>query len=605
MALGGGGAGGGSRAISAGGAFVRLFTDDIALRRGLESARRRVAAFGVSMAKAGTVAFGAASGAAGLVGWKAIDTLGDTAKLAATADAFGLTAESASRLFGIMGSAGSDIRDATEGIVTLGQRVSDALSGKGEEAADLFTKLGVGAKEFAGLAPDQQFYKLLDSLRAVQDPALRVQLLLKAVGEDTGKNLIPLLGQSAEEVQELGERFETSAAEMAAARGATAAYAKATALLEQAWRQVAVSLAPAVVLVSDLVSRAATAAAQFVRENRALVLGAAAGVGVLGAAGAALVGLGTALSLAAVAAKGLAAGLGLVFSPLGLVAAAVGGLGYLYATQTTQGQAFVETLGTQFSQLKADAVAAVGGVTDALSAGDLELAGRVAMAGLNVAWQAGLVVLQSGWNQFKAFFVDGWHDATKLVSLAFVDLFAGLRGQLGDFLRVMSDSFEKLPGWAKHVLDPTGLGRGVLGAAADVAQGDPDAIRDEIERDAARAQAQRDRARADALAGRQSALDAARAELDRLTAEARGKAAKGGPAAADPAARLASQIAGAVKATGAFLGGANSTQVFGRSVNVQQQQLAVQKDIRAGIGNLADAVDALPRELARLQPVFT
>ena len=159
----------------------------------------------------------------------AVAGLGDTAELGAAADAFGLTAEEASRLFAVFRASGRDIRDATEGLVTLGQRVTDALAGKGGEAGEFFDQLGVGAEKFQGLNVAGQFDLLLASLRNVRDPATQVQLLLKAVGQDTGKNLIPVLGKSADEVAELGKMSEVSAADTQAAKASTAAYINATA----------------------------------------------------------------------------------------------------------------------------------------------------------------------------------------------------------------------------------------------------------------------------------------------------------------------------------------------------------------------------------------
>ena len=51
-----------------------------------------------------------------------------------------------------------------------------------------------------------------------------------------------------------------------------------------------------------------------------------------------------------------------------------------------------------------------GGIKDALAAGDLTKALKIAVLGLDVIWKGFLVGLQGGWNEFKAVFVDGWHE---------------------------------------------------------------------------------------------------------------------------------------------------------------------------------------------------
>jgi hypothetical protein len=459
VAASGSGGGIGSGAIRAGRAFVEIFANDSELAKGLESAKRRVQTFGLKLAGIGA---GAASGAAGILsggGWKSLDTLGDASRLSATAQAFGITAESASRIFGIMGSAGSDIRDATEGIVTLGQRVTDAIGGKGQEAVELFQQLGIGADQFAGLKPDQQFYKLLESLRAVADPAKRVQLLLKSVGEDTGKNLIPLLGKSAGEIQELGKRFEISAADMKAAEKATAAYSLAVADVSGAWRQVATALAPAIAQVAGAISSAARPVGQFLSQNRELVLvaaTAAAGVGAMGAAmvaaGLVITGTATVLGMLVsavrllVSAVGLvprmlvsAVGLlvsavGLVTSPVGLAAVAVAGLTALFVTQTATGKELVGNLSATFGELLGAVREAWGGIAAALRAGDLKLAGEVAMAGLNVAWEVGIAGLRKAWRDFSYSLADTLVGAFGQVKQQYRTLTTGVAAVLVDVL---------------------------------------------------------------------------------------------------------------------------------------------------------------------------
>ena len=93
-------------------------------------------------------------------------------------------------------------------------------------------------------------------------------------------------------------------------------------------------------MLSEDVSRAVGPVAAFVKENCGLVVTAAAGAAGVASAGTAFVGIGA-------VASGLAATIGVVgsaasavLSPFGLVAGVLGGLGYLFVTQTDLGRRF-------------------------------------------------------------------------------------------------------------------------------------------------------------------------------------------------------------------------------------------------------------------------
>lgn len=402
----GNGGGGGGGAIRAGRAFVELYAEDNRVYRALDRLKARFQSFAGFTLKAG-VALGA-GGLAALAPLKgAIDTITEQGKLGAVADAFGLSAEEASRLFGIMQSGGSDLRDATEGLVTLGQRVNDAMTGTGKDAKQLFADLGVSAAEFDGLNPAQQFYKLVDSLQKVGDPAKRVQLLLKAVGEDTGKNLIPVLGMSAQQLRDLGDAFQQSGADVQQARATTLQYTLATAKLSAVWRDVSAALAPAFAELLGWLQRAFAPFAAWVKANRAAVLiGVQVAAAVVGI-GVALVGLGLAAKLGAIALggvvlvlKGIALAVSAILSPVGLLLGAIGGLGYLFFTQTQMGRTAASHLGEAFRNVGATFSETWGGIKAAVQAGDLELAFKIAGAGIRAAWFELLKGLTKAWADF-------------------------------------------------------------------------------------------------------------------------------------------------------------------------------------------------------------
>lgn len=604
--------GGGGGAVRAGRAFVELFADDNRVYRALDRLRARFQKFGSITAKAG-----AGLGAAGLTALAplkpALDSITESSKLGDTADAFGLTAEKASRLFGIMQAGGSDLRDATEGVVTFNQRISDAIEGKGEEAVGLFKDLGKSADSFSGDTSDK-FFQLLDALRQVPDPAKRVQLLLKAVGEDTGKNLIPLLSMSADQVAELGDAFQQSGEDVKASREATRAYNLAVAELGKVWREASAAVIPIVKDVATEVRAAAKPVGEFVAKNREslrVVIAVAAG---LAGAGAALVALGGAAGLAAtviggaaVAAPALAAGVALILSPVGLVVAgfvALGaGLAYLLA-QTDAGAEFFGWIGNGFRGAADTAKTAWGGIVDALRAGDLSLAARVALAGLEVAWGQLWLNLKMAWIGFKSMFVDGWHDLTETIQLgmeiAMLRVFGivsrGLDRVLTEFARVSA------------AIGQTDLAGGATAAAEQLRLYGRAAER--VERQLAEAAVQRSRERDRARVGEARAAMAQQQEraraLDDLRAAAR--QALDESEALSKAAALAGVALGVVFAQQAR-GGALAATIAGSggtfNATAAAQRFGNPKAVQKRLGDIADNTAATVRAAEGIAKALT
>ncbi|MBX9677427.1 MAG: hypothetical protein K2X38_01600 [Gemmataceae bacterium] len=179
------------------------------------------------------------------------DRLNDIAKQGNIATQLGLTPEAFTSIAGAAKSAGSDTRDFLEGLITLSGRAAEAAEGKGDVAVEMFQKLKLNANEFQKLNPEQQFYKIFEALNAVQNPAERVNLLLKAFGEDTGKNLVQLLGKSTDELKELGAQFSISAEDMAKAQLANESLQKAQAALGRAFDQILIAMTPVFQFLAD------------------------------------------------------------------------------------------------------------------------------------------------------------------------------------------------------------------------------------------------------------------------------------------------------------------------------------------------------------------
>jgi hypothetical protein len=368
MAVSAGGAGAGG-AIRAGRAFVELFARDDRLNRALDGAKARVQAFGVETAKvsAGLFAGGLAAGAVGL--YKVIDALGDTAQIGKTAQAFGLTAEAASGLFGVLSANGStNARENVESLVTLSGRVKDVMTGVGEESKKLFDGLSVSAEELSRLPIDEQFYKIHEAIMRLPEPVDRVNRLMLAFGEDGGKTLIGTLSQSTDALRLQAVTFQMSAEEVDAARRAQAEYSQAVALMGTIWRKAATYAAPAIAAVVGPLNDTLGRLAKWVTACRESVMAAASAVGEfltplagrLGAVGVSAesvaVGVAALAAAAAVAAAGVAAAVVVVGPVLASVGAGVSAL----VTVVTGAAASVASVMSAFVGAVATVTAVVG-----------------------------------------------------------------------------------------------------------------------------------------------------------------------------------------------------------------------------------------------------
>ncbi len=431
-----GGAGAGAGAVRAGRAYVELFLKDVVTGKALDRVKAKLQSIGSVLVKSGVAVGGIGAGI--VAAFKpAIDALDDLGKIGNTAAAFGITGEKASRLFGIMAASGSDIRDATEGLVTFNQRVSDALAGTGEEAQKLFADLGRGPQEFAGGDTADRFYKLLDALRQVPDKAKQVELLGKALGEDTGKNLIPVLSMTAAQVHELGDAFQMSAADLREAREATRAQTLAGAMLSKVWREIGVAIAPVVKEIAERVVAVTKPVADFVRNNRELVAtifrvatgavavgtalvtlgtivsGTGAAIGLLSSTFGAMVALWPFVKAGIVAIGSISAG---PLVAIAAVTAGVGGLAYQFRDELGKAaKAGADQVRGLFEDVKRVGKTLQGsweGVVDAVRAGDLKLAAGIALKTIELLWAQSTAAMTKKWIDFKRPLVDGWHQAT-------------------------------------------------------------------------------------------------------------------------------------------------------------------------------------------------
>ncbi|GIX04629.1 MAG: hypothetical protein KatS3mg114_0498 [Planctomycetaceae bacterium] len=423
---------------------MELFADDTKLVRGLKAAETRLKAFGAGVQAIGTRLFGLGSAAVAplLATTNVFASMGD--QLAKMSLRTGISVESLSELGYAADQSGASIEMLEGGVRKMQKFLLDAAEGS-TTAEQTLSRLGLSLSDLGSRSPEQQFELIADRLSQIQDPAIRAATAMEVFGK-TGTSLLPLMQDGAkgiadlrQQARDLGLVISTEDAQAAEVFGDR---------LSDLWKviksgvfAIGAALAP---LLQDLAIRAtriAKVTADWVRENKALIVtvfkiaaGVAAGGAALIVLGTLISGVGAAFGVAASVITGVGTVLGVIgtvigalLSPIGLVTAAVVGLGaYLLYVSGTGSQA-LEWLADTFQSLKQDALAAWQGIGDALAAGDLALAAKILWLTLKMEWQKGIAFLQQHWIAFKEFFLSLASDAFYGAVSFLIDAWAGLQ----------------------------------------------------------------------------------------------------------------------------------------------------------------------------------
>jgi TP901 family phage tail tape measure protein len=215
------------------------------------------------------------------------------------------------------------------------------------------------------------------------------------------------------------------------------------------------SLEGSVTTMVQAFSRAASGVIEWINKNQKIVKIAAASAIAIFTIGAALFALGSFAAVASFAVGGLASifsfigasigvivsAVGLLFTPLGLVVAAVAALGgyFLYSTEIA-GQA-VEYLKGVFETLKADTLAAFGAIANALAAGDITAATDVLWTYLKLQWVKGTTYIKGLWADFTQYISDVWADSAYAIGDVLIVALSGLAGVWNSTLGFMADGW--------------------------------------------------------------------------------------------------------------------------------------------------------------------
>jgi hypothetical protein len=418
-----------NKGVRAGRAFVELGTEDSAFVKGLKKAQAKLKAFGAAVRTAGIglTGIGGALTAPILAAVKGFDSAG-TAALD-MANRTGLSVEAIQELGYAAKQNGADFSELEVGIRKMQKSIYDAELGL-STAKDALSVLGLAVADLKGKRPEEQFQLIADRLNRIKDPSLKAAAAVSLLGR-SGTTLLPMIGQLGElraEARRLG--FVMSDEDAKAAHAFGDAITALRAALSGVQYAVGSAVAPMLSRLIRAVSEGLGVFAQWIRQHQELVVLTLKVGAAITAAGAATIGLGFAftgmakaldLVIAPIRMAGMLTGLlsavmSALVSPLGLVAAAVAGLGAAVLIYTDAGAKALAWLGNTFKWLRDTVGAVMQAIVDSLAAGDIAAAADVLWAALRLAWVAGTNKLN-----------EIWLSAANWIATQLIDIWAGVR----------------------------------------------------------------------------------------------------------------------------------------------------------------------------------
>lgn len=413
MALGSseGGSGASAGAVRAGGAFVEISGSDSLLKSALESAKARVEAFGKHIQSVGkrTAAIGSAIAAPLTKQFWA--TVSHDAEIDKLQRKFGGTTEDMSKLAYAFKTTGVDVDEFTKLVSHLQKSISGEAAGQGGVLAEI----GLDAKKLLNMPLEEQILTISREMVRLKHSSDATADAMHLFGK-TGQEALALLKEGPAGIKKRMQEAEEMGAVVSGEHAKMARNIKRTwGQIENAIHYAVMSIGEALLPAGDQVANYAKqfvfmiqSARGWIHEHRVMIqLIAAFGVGLI-VAGTALSVFGGLLSKVflpfTIAIKIAVAALGLLFSPIGLIVAAIGGLTAVWITQTASGQAFSDRICALFGEIAKTAKDAWGGIVEAIKAGDMELAFEIGAKGIRVLWLEMVGFLEKEWNNFKS----GW-----------------------------------------------------------------------------------------------------------------------------------------------------------------------------------------------------
>lgn len=353
-----------SRAIRAARAFVEISGEDSKLRQTLSGATGLLKSTAATAARIGTNIAQFAAGtllAGGIRNATAalFDFSNQGDAIHKMAGRTGASTEALSQLAHAAGLSGTSIETVEKGMRKLNELTVDAASGSKSAAAAL-RSVGLSADQLQGLAPDEQLRAVAEALSRVTDTGQRAALAADLLGK-SGAEMLPMMEGGAEGIRDMMAEADKLGLTMSGEQAEAAAkfndaWSRTTAAAGAAGRMIGTALAPA---MAWLFNRVASAIPVVIKLAQTI------GTGIVNAASSAW---------------------------------------HSISFLTEKFQPLIELVSETF-----------GGIIDALSSGDIALAGRIYWLYLKTAWVEGIDALNQEWLLWKKAFQDTFDQAVTYV----------------------------------------------------------------------------------------------------------------------------------------------------------------------------------------------
>lgn len=444
------------RDIEAGRAYVELYIKNSKFLRGVENINKHIRKIGGGFQRMGAVITAAGLAIVGSITLAArkFASFGDDLHKMAAKTGVGVTA--LSELKFAAEQSGASIDTLGNVLQKMNRRFGRVTAGQGTAGQiKALEELGVSVEHLKGLDAEGRFLAIADAMSKYGDRAAAAGLAQRVFGAGVDK-LLPLIWEGKEGIQKLREEarelgLSLSGEDAAAAAAYTDATNRLKRTLEAAWMKIGAAVAPVLTDIANRFAKGLKPLIEWIDQNRAmLVLALQVGAG-LTAFGVALVTVGTLLTgvsiaiSASITALGLMAGavttaIGLLGSPIFLTAAAGIAAIAVAAHQLYKGghlAGWIEAVSGALGDIVEDFKTAWQGISDAIKAGDLELAWDIVVASLNVAWAGFVDGLAEEFEPFRKW----WQEVTFAMASVFIDQIADMRTCWANFNADITDEW--------------------------------------------------------------------------------------------------------------------------------------------------------------------
>lgn len=221
-------------------------------KRALDSASKRLKSVSSRLGKLGAASGAAAAVLGGVMITNSLKVISAQGKMARSLDISAESAVGLTTAFRTVGLEGGDVADALN---TIADRAQDAVDGT-QSMVDDFGLVGLKVEDLRNKNPAELFRTFAQAVSETDDVTRRNAAVIRTLGDDLGRNLLPLLQQGAEgfskfnrQAEQLGLTFSNlDAREVEKARDAMRRIGFA---VEGVSRQLAIQLAPIIEAVAE------------------------------------------------------------------------------------------------------------------------------------------------------------------------------------------------------------------------------------------------------------------------------------------------------------------------------------------------------------------